>query len=82
MSKTFNVLGKNVTFKDEEKLYIDIRNIFYKEALDSSQNFINKFNKKYTSLDDFMIRGNKDGLKVINNALEKRFLCFKKCRYK
>ena len=29
MSKTFNVLGKNVTFKDEEKLYIDIRNIFY-----------------------------------------------------
>ena len=46
MSKTFNVLGKNVTFKDEEKLYIDIRNIFYKEALDSSQNFINKFNKK------------------------------------
>ena len=77
MSKTFNVLGKNVTFKDEEKLYIDIRNIFYKEALDSSQNFINKFNKKYTSLDDFMIRGNKDGLKVINNALEKGFYVLK-----
>lgn len=73
MSKTFNVLGKNITFKDEEKLYIDIRNIFYKEALDSSENFINKFNKKYTSLDDFMARGNTEGLKVIDNALEKGF---------
>lgn len=73
MSKTFNVLGKDITFKDEEKLYIDIRNIFYKEALDSSENFINKFNKKYTSLDDFMIRGNTEGLKVIDNALEKGF---------
>ena len=51
MSKTFNVLGKNVTFKDEEKLYIDIRNIFYKEALDSSQNFINKFNNRIFVLD-------------------------------
>lgn len=73
MSKTFNVLGKNITFKDEEKLYIDIRNMFYKEALDSSENFINKFNKKYTSLDDFMARGNTEGLRVINSALEKGF---------
>ncbi|MDO4536010.1 MAG: hypothetical protein Q4B63_09395 [Clostridium perfringens] len=73
MSKTFNVLGKNIVFKDEEKLYIDIRNIFYKEALESSENFIDKFNKKYTSLDDFMIRGNSDGIKVIDNALEKGF---------
>ncbi len=73
MSKTFNVLGKNIIFKDEEKLYIDIRNIFYKEALESSENFIDKFNKKYTSLDDFMIRGNSDGIKVIDSALEKGF---------
>lgn len=73
MSKTFNVLGKNLTFKDEDKLYIDIRNMFYKEAIDSSENFINKFNKKYTSLDDFMRTGNSDGLKVIDNALEKGF---------
>ena len=54
MSKTFNVLGKNVTFKDEEKLYIDIKNKKPFKAIIYDKNNAEKLNIGYSEF----IKGN------------------------
>lgn len=73
---TYNVLGQTVEFCDIARKYFHVRKVFVELADSQRERFVKHFIQNYSSLEDIVAKGFKDGLAFIAPAVEQclRFL--------